>query len=83
MLFHYQILYIFFYQLVFYKLPQVLYFSFWNWLVIRLIDKSFFFHSKTKVHKFRSIRPVTNQFQKRPGLIERKQVDKNIESNIW
>lgn len=28
MLFHYQILYIFFYQLVFYKLAQVLYFSF-------------------------------------------------------
>ncbi len=75
MLYYYQILHsIFFYQLVFFQLAQVLYFYFklcrhhwfalFEWTLAKLSTNAFF-HSKTEVHKFRSMRPTINQFQKR------------------
>ncbi len=64
----------------------MLYVSFWNQLIICLIDLCLCtFSLNTEVHKLRSMRPAISQFQKEIQnlvLIERKQVDKKTESSI-
>ncbi len=44
----------------------------------------FFFHSETEVHELsEAYKQLVSKINKNPFLIERKQVDKRIESKIW
>ncbi len=61
-----------------------MYVSFWENMSKLATNNVFFPHSETEVHELSEAdKQFVSKRNKNPFLIERKQVDKRIESKIW